>query len=345
MERKIKHIESFCDGKVREKNDDCLFIGKNFVAVIDGVSHKSSIDINGERLRIADIITKAIETMDRVNKTLTFEEAISWINLYIKGYLSGLGLQDKIGTMEATAAIYSEYHNQIWIVGDCRALYDGRKVQNPLKVDELYIAIRKRIIQELMNEGYTKEQLIKHDMSKDIITKPDKLSIHIKDQKRRVQLEEFWNNKIKEALLRCGFSNEQIERKNLVQTYHNPRDLQKAAKNNPNFGPYGYAIFNGERTETSNCTVVALPENVKRIVLSTDGFPLNTLNKDIGHAVRMRNKRAKEDILSKEKNSATHNAAIWSSDERFNTRYAIDDATAVIFEVEREHAKEVEEGR
>ena len=53
--------------------------------------------------------------------------------MYIKKYCEKHSISLKEHKLEATGAIYSKYHNQIWLVGDCRAVYDGHKIDNELK--------------------------------------------------------------------------------------------------------------------------------------------------------------------------------------------------------------------
>ena len=62
--RTIRNLESTSIGKTRVKNDDGIYIGENFAAVIDGVSSKSAIIIDGKKVRIADIIINAIKRID-----------------------------------------------------------------------------------------------------------------------------------------------------------------------------------------------------------------------------------------------------------------------------------------
>lgn len=351
MERRIINKESFSAGKKEGHNDDDIYIGKDFAAVIDGVSHKSSVLVNGKKVKIAEIVTEAIRKMDRPGapvyaKTLSFEECVKFINLYIKEYLQKYGLTDQVGKMEATGVIYSRFYNQIWLVGDCRAIYDGNIVQNPLKIDEVYIDIRTKIIEALMQEGYNEEQLMQKDISTDIIKHPELLAEYIKSTESREQLEEYRAQKIRRALLECGFSEEEIEAQDLVKKYYNPRDLQQIIKNNPNMGAFGYAIFNGENTEIKNCKVVNLPENVKTIKMFSDGFSIDALNndKDIGHAVRTIRRRASKDPLSIGKNPATHVAVRYSKKANRIEEKSIDDASAVIIEIERDERKTDERG-
>ena len=245
--------------------------------------------------------------------------------------------------MEATGAVYSKSFNQIWLVGDCRAIYDGHVVKNPLKIDDVYVDIRIQIVKALLQEGYSEEVLENNDISKSIIHNPELLSQYITDKKLQEQIEEYRKNRIKSALLECGFSESEIESNSLVKKYYNPRDLQAMLKNNPNMGDYGYAIFNGKYTEQKNCKIAQLPQNVKNIKLFSDGFSVDSLNndKDIGFAVRKILNRAKNDPLSIGDNKATHPAKQYS---KYRKEKAIDDASAVIIEIKQQEYELDERG-
>lgn len=340
-ERVIKHIESFSAGKKQGHNDDNIYIGKDFVAVIDGVSNRSSVVVDGKQVKIAQIITEAIRKMDRPEapvhvKTKSLEEFVKSINLYIKVYLQRCGMDNQIGKMEATGVIYSRFHNQIWLVGDCKAIYDGKVAQNPLKIDEVVVDIRVRLVEALLSEGYSEEYLMKDDISLKIIKDPSLLTTYIKNPQLVEQIEAFRAKRIKQALLECGFSEDEIEDEGLIKKYYNPRDLQQVLKNNPNMGPMGYAVFNGIYTETRNCKVVNLPRDVREIRMFSDGFPVDALNnnKDIGYAVRKIRRRAKYDKLSIRGNRAVHNSVRYSRKKNRREEYAIDDASAVIIGIE-----------
>lgn len=351
MQRKIVNRESFSVGKKAGDNQDDIYVGKDFAAVIDGVSHKSSVLVKGKKVRIAEIITEAIRKMDRPGapvyaKTLSFEECVKFINLYIQEYLQRYGMDDQIGKMEATGVIYSRFHNQLWLVGDCRAIYDGNVLQNPLKIDKVYMDIRTKLIESLLKEGYSEKELIKHDISRDIIKSPELLAEYIKSPELREKLERYRAQRIKRALLECGFSEEEIEEQGLIQKFYNPRDLQQVIKNNPNMGSFGYAVFNGKNTEIHNCRVVTLPNNVKTIKMFSDGFPIDALNndKDIGYAVRTIRKRSSKDPLSISANPSTHVAVRYSKKANRVEENAIDDASAVIIEIVRDEKETGERG-
>lgn len=344
MERKIINRESISSGKKQRSNDDDIYIGEDFAAVIDGVSHKSSLKVGDKEIKIAQIITEAIRKIDgeqapQYAKTLNFDEFVRYINWYISEYLTQYDMTDEIGKVEATGVVYSKYQNQIWLVGDCRAIYDGHIVKNPLKVDEVYIDIRIQIVKALLEAGYSEEELETNDISKTIIWKPETLEQYIHDTKSRERIEQYRRDRIKKALLECGFSEKEIEEESLVKKYYNPRDLQAMLKNNPNAGDYGYAIFNGQYTEQKNCKVEQLPENVKKIKLFSDGFSINALNndKDIGYAVRKNWAKTKKDPLSISENRATHPAVRYGKGAK---EKAIDDASAVVIEIASKEERE-----
>lgn len=337
-ERKIKNVESTSIGKTTGHNDDGIYIGENFAAVFDGVSTKSTVEANGKKVKIANIIVEALGKIDRPSapvyaKTLTFEEFVEYINMYIRKYCENTNISLQKTPLESTGAIYSKYHNQIWIVGDCRAIYDGKIITNELEIDEVYANLRVKIINELLDSGYTEEQLLEEDISKKIIANPQEISQYISDEKLAARISNYISSTMHRALLECGFTEEDIKEKRLLEKYDNPRKLQQYLKNNPNVGKYGYAVFNGINTATENCICQNLPERVRNIKLFSDGFPVKALrnNADLGYAIRKIRRLANTDPLSIKENKAVK-AAIRQSHR--DNKLAIDDASAVNIAIE-----------
>ena len=333
--RIIHNIESTSIGKTRKKNDDDIYIGKNFATVIDGVSHKSSVMVNGEEVKVAHVITDAIKKIDRENapeyaKTLNAEEFIQYINMYIRKYYENLGISVEDYKLEATGVIYSLYHNQIWLVGDCSAIYDGKVLENELKIDKIYAEIRRRVIESLLKTGYTKESIFEDDISKKIIREPKTREIYITSKKESDRIRLFTHNIIHGVLLEIGFTEEQILEGNLIEKYENPKVLQEYLKNNPNAKAYGYSVFNGIYTPMENCKIENLPANVKHIRLSSDGFlrPALSKTKDIGTAIRKNRNLAKQDPLGIGECMGTRNAVFYEANA-----LSFDDTSAVDIEI------------
>lgn len=332
--RKIINIESTSIGKCPEKNDDDIYIGENYAAVIDGVSNKSTINTNGKTIKIANIITEAISKLDRKDapvyaKTLEFEDFTNWINIYIKKYCEYNGIDISNKQFEATGAIYSKHHNQIWVVGDCRAIYDGTVIQHELKIDGVYADIRAKIISILLESGYSEQEIFINDISKDILKQPEETAQIIRNEKTATQIQSYIKEKMLETLLDYGFSEEEIEKDNLIEKFNTPKKLQEYSKNNPNANEYGYSVFNGIRTEPKNCIIRNLPENVKKIRLFSDGFPVKLLNndRDLGYAIRQNRKLAKIDPLCIHENLEVKGTQ--KQTKRNDDILAFDDSSAV----------------
>lgn len=346
-DRKILNFETVSVGKKNDQNNDGVYVGENFVAVIDGVSNNSKVDINGKHIEIADIITGAISKIDRPDapgyaKTLEFEEFVQYINLYIKKYCEKLNYPLDEKPLEATGAIYSKYYNQIWLIGDCRAICDGKTIQNELKIDEVFIKLRIELTNLLLQEGYAEEELIGgSEKERAILKKPELIFEYINDKEKATQFLQYMKDTMFETLLECGFSEDDIIKQNLLEKYYTPTELQKYLKNNPNAkGGYGYSVFNGKYTEIKNCKCENLSDNVKYIKLSSDGIVIDTLNKskDLGEVIRNIRRQAESDKLSIGKNRTLKSA--FKQSIRF-PYYSIDDATAVSFRVERKTLEEM----
>lgn len=336
--RRIRNFECTSIGKYSGKNDDSTYVGENFAAVIDGVSHKCTIEVDGKKINVAEIITEAIRKIDRPSapdyaKKLTFEEFVTYINMYIRKYCERIGFPIQTEPLEATGVIYSKYSNQIWLVGDCRAVYDGHVIENELKVDKVYMDIRTEITRTLLRLGYTEKQLFSKEIAKEIIAEPEKLAQYIQDENEVERIRAYIQGAMHKTLLECGFTEEEITSQNLMQKYSEPKRLQQYLKNNPNAGEYGYAVFNVINTELRNCILTTLPDGVKNIRLFSDGFPVQTLNndKDLGYAIRKNRALAEKDPLSINENLSVRNATRQRNTSNF---LATDDSSAVSIMIE-----------
>lgn len=70
----------------------------------------------------------------------------------------------------ASAVIYSKYHNEIWMIGDCLCMVDGKLYENSKPYEDILAERRAAIIRESDN----KEKFFIHDSARDIII-PDML--------------------------------------------------------------------------------------------------------------------------------------------------------------------------
>ena len=194
----------------------------------------------------------------------------------------------------------------------------------------LYASIRLEIVRKLLEAGYTEDFIFREDVSGEIIKYPEICTKYISDEGAIYSIKSCIKNQMYQALLDTGFSKQEIEDNNLLKKFSNPRLLQEYVKNNPNAKTYGYSVFNGIYTPVENCKVGQLPETVKKIRLSTDGFPMSILTKaqDMGEAIRMNRRLAWSDPISIKKNYGIHNSV-----PRGDGHIAFDDETAVDLEI------------
>ena len=135
-------------------------ISDDFAAVIDGSTSKTDFRLrppstNG---RVAmEVISDYISTMPR---EITCEEFLEGITRHIhyiyssrKADLERARLHPEC-RLTASAAIYSAYHRQVWLVGDCQAIVDGQRHGNE-KPHEHDIAARRA---EYIKEGVSPQE-------------------------------------------------------------------------------------------------------------------------------------------------------------------------------------------
>lgn len=140
----MKVIESFIEGKINaEKCEDALWISDDFIAVIDGVSSKSNYSLNGWTTGkiAADIIYHVFEYLPAKASVTDFVHEVN--RGYEKFYAEhDFDLNRKQYGLQAVAGIYSAYHRQIWLVGDCQAKVDGKTYTNAKRSDDILSAMR-----------------------------------------------------------------------------------------------------------------------------------------------------------------------------------------------------------
>jgi hypothetical protein len=334
MKRKLRIEDMGSFGKKGLENNDAIYAGTNYSAVIDGVSHKSQIVSRSKKIEIAELIVEAIRNLDKSNapayaKKLSFPEFVRYINGYISSFYNKYNMSQEL---EATAVIYSRYLNQIWLIGDCRAICDERVIENPLVIDSVYSEMRKLVIEVLLSEGYDASSISDVDISKKIVEDIDKIRQYIKDVEKAARLYGQLKSIMQNALLDAGFTKGQIVQEELFEKYKNPKKLQEYAKNNPNAGILGYAVFNGRYTEVRNCKVVKLPANIKNITLASDGFPTEVLKgRSIAKAVRAERKQSAENMLG----LGYTRVAFPYKERQGRIIYNMDDTSALIFSIIR----------
>ena len=153
----MKIIESCIIGKKSpEACEDGMVITDDFVAVIDGSTSKTPKHLNPDMkngryamMLISEYIREELKADASVDDFCQGVTAYIYNKVYEK-----LGVEERLKEhpeerLTASAILYSRTRNEVWMVGDCQAIIDGKLYENG-KPYEQEIA-RKRV--ELIEQG------------------------------------------------------------------------------------------------------------------------------------------------------------------------------------------------
>lgn len=153
----MKIIESSIIGKKSpEACEDGMVVTDDFIAVIDGSTSKTPKHLNPDMkngryamMLISEYIWKELKADASVDDFCQGVTAYIYNKVYEK-----LGVEERLKEhpeerLTASAILYSRTRNEIWMVGDCQAIIDGKLYENG-KPYEQEIA-RKRV--ELIEQG------------------------------------------------------------------------------------------------------------------------------------------------------------------------------------------------
>jgi glycerophosphoryl diester phosphodiesterase len=179
-------IERFIMGKTgnTELCEDSIVITEHFIAVIDGVTNKSSFSFQSQTPgRIAGtLIKEAIEALD---PGITAWDAEKAINRRIYSWYEEHNILDQMRNKPeirctASAVLYSKVRGELWFVGDCQVLLNGFLYQPQKNTDKILGELRAMIIYTELSQGKTEAELLKYDSSREKIL--DLLKIQMKLQ-------------------------------------------------------------------------------------------------------------------------------------------------------------------
>ena len=153
----MKIIESCIIGKKSpEACEDGMVITDDFIAVIDGSTSKTPKHLNPDMkngryamMLISEYIREELKADASVDDFCQGVTAYIYNKVYEK-----LGVEERLKEhpeerLTASAILYSRTRNEVWMVGDCQAIIDGKLYENG-KPYEQEIA-RKRV--ELIEQG------------------------------------------------------------------------------------------------------------------------------------------------------------------------------------------------
>ena len=128
--------------------EDGIVITENFIAVLDGVTAKSSRTFWGKSGgRAAMETAKAIiESSPAITeKEILFRN----INNAIKSLYDGKAY----GEAAVCVCIYSKFFKEIWSVGDCQYIINGQRYCDEKEIDTIYSRVRAAILEKAERDG------------------------------------------------------------------------------------------------------------------------------------------------------------------------------------------------
>jgi glycerophosphoryl diester phosphodiesterase len=163
----MKIIESFIKGKSKDQAlcEDRLVITDHFIAVIDGVTSKSTRTWNGKTggVAAAEAVCKAIESFP---EDITDQVAIGLLTRAVASLYSD---GEEMGSAAAGVIIYSLFHKEIWSVGDCPCIINGEKHLHEKDIDTLLSQKRADFIKNAIENGATEQDFLKNDTGREYI--------------------------------------------------------------------------------------------------------------------------------------------------------------------------------
>ena len=153
----MKIIESSIKGKKSpEACEDGMVVTDDFIAVIDGSTSKTPKHLNSDMKNgryAMMLITEYIR--EELKADASADDFCQGVTAYIYNKVyEKLGVEERLKEhpeerLTASAILYSRTRNEVWMVGDCQAIIDGKLYENG-KPYEQEIA-RKRV--ELIEQG------------------------------------------------------------------------------------------------------------------------------------------------------------------------------------------------
>lgn len=159
--------EYFTKGKIsNDTNEDGLYISKDIIAVIDGVTSKTSNLYDGHK---SGYVAKKIvlDTLKHIDPRSTFEETLLHINNNLFKYHKEIGKEKEY--FSAQIIMYNNYYKEIWNFGDSSCMINGHVHLHDKLYDEITSNARALYDNLLLKQGYTVEQLLEKDLGAEYI--------------------------------------------------------------------------------------------------------------------------------------------------------------------------------
>ena len=163
----MKIIESSIIGKKsQEACEDGMVVTDDFIAVIDGSTSKTPKHLNPDMkngryamMLISEYIREELKADASVDDFCQGVTAYIYNKVYEK-----LGLEERLKEhpeerLTASAILYSRTRNEVWMVGDCQAIIDGKLYENGKPYEEKIARKRVELIEQGLSPAEARKQI------------------------------------------------------------------------------------------------------------------------------------------------------------------------------------------
>lgn len=151
--------------------EDGYVFHEQYAAVVDGVTSKSKYLFSGKTPgRIGmEVLCRQIPLLE---PDLSAAQAVSQLNLALRGARADMSREHTLTLADyprACAAIYSSSRREIWLIGDCQCIVNGKAYTNPKKIDDIMLQLRSYVLQCEQFAGKTEQELAAEDPGRQAI--------------------------------------------------------------------------------------------------------------------------------------------------------------------------------
>lgn len=163
----MKIIESCIIGKKSpEACEDGMVVTDDFIAVIDGSTSKTPKHLNPDMkngryamMLISEYIQEELKADASVDDFCQGVTAFIYNKVYEK-----LGVEERLKEhpeerLTASAILYSRTRNEVWMVGDCQAIIDGKLYENGKPYEEKIARKRVELIAQGLSPAEARKQI------------------------------------------------------------------------------------------------------------------------------------------------------------------------------------------
>ena len=163
----MKIIESSIIGKKsQEACEDGMVITDDFIAVIDGSTSKTPKHLNPDMkngryamMLISEYIREELKADASVDDFCQGVTAYIYNKVYEK-----LGVEERLKEhpeerLTASAILFSRIRNEVWMVGDCQAIIDGKLYENGKPYEEKIARERVELIKQGLSPAEARKQI------------------------------------------------------------------------------------------------------------------------------------------------------------------------------------------